>query len=82
MARISAMAGLYRRKALANKNRAGTKPVNKVNMLIDLLGKILFSRQPVWLHRKQIKTIVAVALTAVFFGLMMAGFMLYAAFKK
>jgi hypothetical protein len=51
-------------------------------MLINVLGKILFPRRPVWQRRKHIVTYFYVLLASVFFATIMAGFMLYAAYKR
>jgi len=51
-------------------------------MPLEFLGKILFPRQPDWQRNKQLKTIFVAAIVAVFFASLVAGLMLYAAYKR
>ncbi len=51
-------------------------------MLTAILGKILFPRQPDWQRQKQIKTMFSVVLTSLIFASLVAGLMLYAAYKR
>jgi hypothetical protein len=46
--------------------------------MIDLLGKTLFPKRPGWWRRKQLKTILWAGLSALIFGFIMVGMMLYA----
>ena len=50
--------------------------------MIDFLARILFPSQPVWLRIKKLKTILAVIMFSLLFGLVVAGFMLAAANKR
>lgn len=72
------MAEICRAASAGDKN---AKP-RVENMPLEFLGKILFPRQPDWQRNKQLKTIFVAAIVAVFFASLVAGLMLYAAYKR
>jgi hypothetical protein len=51
-------------------------------MPINFLAKKLFPREADWQRKKQFKTIFWVVIASVIFGVIVGGFMLFAAYKN